>query len=113
MRPVTILAFEARSQAKFPPAAPQQTRRWPGQQLLTRAINESQALCPIESEDGDVNFGHDRAQQSGSFQSTQSLFAQRLPEFIDLEHHFAEGITAPGAPSANRKVSFANGRKNI
>ncbi len=81
--------------------------------LLTGAIDELQALFAVEGKDGDVDLGHDGAQQRGCFHRAESLFAQCLAQVVHFEHHFAERVAGERAAAANRVVAFANGGKNV
>ena len=104
---------ETRRKSELFGGAAQQTCRWLGQQSFTGAIDELQSLLAVESEDRDVDFSHDGAQERRGFHRAESLFAQCLAQVVHFQHHFAERVARERTPPANRVVTFANGGKNV
>src|SRR5450432_1246827 len=76
-------------------------------QILARAVDQPQAPLGIEGENGNVDFRHDRPEQSGRFERAEALQSKRLAERIYFQHRLPESVVDPGAPGANRIVSFA------
>ena len=50
------------------------------EQMFSRAVNEPKPVLGIESENGHVNFRHDRAQQRSRFEGAETLRAQGFAE---------------------------------
>src|SRR5213076_3310428 len=61
----------------------------------------------IESKNCNVNFTHDRAQQSGRFKGAETLETQSFAERINFEEDFAQCVARVGSARADRVVALA------
>ena len=105
--------FEADVEVQFGGALAQQALGGGGQQALTGAVHQAQAMVLIEGEDGHGDFAHHGAQQGGGLHGAEALFAQRAAQGIDLAHDFAEGVVGAGRAAAHRKISLAQRAQQI
>ena len=64
---------------------------------LAGAVDQAEFALVVEGEDGDVDLGHDLAQQGGRLEGIESLLAQRLAEGTDLAEGEAEGVVGRAA----------------
>src|SRR5437016_6852167 len=74
-------------ESKFFCAFAQQFVHCLAEQSLAGTINETQTPFWIESENRNIDFPHDRAQQRRRFKSTETLQAQRFAKRIDLQQN--------------------------
>ena len=77
-------------------SAPRPRRRSDGtaEQALARAVGQPQLALGVEGEDGDVDLGHDLAQERGRFQRAQPLLAQRGGEGVHLHEGEVQRVLA-------------------
>src|SRR5437762_8242759 len=61
----------------------------------------------IEGKNCNVNFTHDRAQQSGRFKGAETLETQSFAERINFEEDFAQCVARPGPARADGIVALA------
>src|SRR3954466_12508099 len=81
--------------------------------MFSRAVNQSEAMLRIESENGYIDFCHDGAQQGRRFERPQTLNAQRFAKRIDFQQDLAERVVQASAARANRVIAFAQGGQEI
>ena len=82
-------------------------------QIFPRAIHQSQSPVGIKCENGDIDLGHDRAQERGCFERAETLHAQGLAKRVYFEKNFAERIVPARAASADRVIAFPQRREKI
>ncbi len=83
------------------------------EQPLAGVVHQLQAAPLVEGEDGDVELGHDLAQQGGRFERVEALPAQHLGERVDLGVQVVERIGAARAAGPDREVAFAKRREQV
>src|SRR5712692_10293868 len=106
-------SFDAASEAEFGCGETEKPFGRTSQEAFSGAINEFQGVRVVKGKDGNVNFFDDGAQKRRSFQGAQALFAQGLAQCVHFDHDFAEGVVAAGTASADGKIFFTHGGKQI
>jgi hypothetical protein len=94
-------------------AAAAQARLGLAQQLLSEAIDETQAAFVVEREDGDLDLGHDLREKSSRFERPEPLLAKRLGERVDFQEHFAQRIVEPRAARPDGEVLLPHRREEV
>ena len=84
------------------------------EQALRGAVGEAERFAPVEGKDGDVDLGHDGAEERGGFDGAEALLAEDSSELVDLGVERFEWVFAvEPCVGADREVAFAHGGEEV
>jgi hypothetical protein len=108
-----IITIEAGGEAEISGGAVEKLFGRPTEEGFAGSVGKAETLAVVEGEDGDVEFGHDGAEECAGVHGPEALFVEGFAEGIDLDQDLAEGVIASGIPAADGKVPLADSVEDV